>query len=82
MRVNSSYQEDVVQGYADSNGNLLKEIKKVQEEIEKINILFENVVEPKLIDSCIYELNAIQSKYEYLLQVAKERNIISELLME
>lgn len=79
MKSNNSYQEIVVEGYEDSDENILKEIKKVKEEIEKINVLFENVVEPNLIDSCIYELRAIQSKYAYLLRIAKERNIISKI---
>ena len=32
---------------------------------------FENVVDPDLIDSCIYELNAIQNRYKFLLKQMK-----------
>lgn len=32
---------------------------------------FENVVEPALIDSYIYELKAIQTRYSYLLERAR-----------
>ena len=51
---------------------ILKELKCVQMSIECINSQFENVVEPDLIDSCIYQLNAAYSKYTYLLRMIKE----------
>lgn len=60
-----------------------EEIKKVQliEELaqiqKKIDILYQNlsfVVEPELIDSCIYELNAFQCRYKFLLKLVKEED--------
>lgn len=35
---------------------------------------FENAVEPELIDCYIYEVNAIQQRYKYLLKKVKEIN--------
>jgi hypothetical protein len=32
---------------------------------------FQNVVDPDLIDSCIYEMNAVQNRYKFLLKQAK-----------
>ena len=59
----------------------IEELRKAQllEEIElirqRIDALYENlsyIVEPELIDSCIYELNAFQCRYTFLLKLVKE----------
>ena len=50
---------------------LLNELQYVQMSIECINSQFENVIEPDLIDSCIYQLNAAYLKYTYLLRILK-----------
>ena len=33
---------------------------------------FDNTTEPELVDACIFELNALQSRYDYLLRLVKE----------
>lgn len=50
---------------------LLKEIEKAQKALESAYQNFENVVDPDLIDSCIYEVNAIQHRYKFLIKQAK-----------
>lgn len=50
---------------------LLKEIYKTKLAMETAYSNFENVVDPDLIDSCIYELNAVQNRYKFLLKQAK-----------
>lgn len=50
---------------------LLTEINKTKIALEAAYSNFENVVDPDLIDSCIYELNAVQNRYKYLLKEAK-----------
>ncbi len=32
---------------------------------------FNYVYEPELVDACVYEINSLQAKYNYLLRVAK-----------
>ena len=54
---------------------LIKEINKTKLALEAAYSQFEYVVDPDLIDSCIYELNAIQKRYRYLLKQAKASNI-------
>lgn len=36
---------------------------------------FEFITEPLLIDSCIYEISALQNKYSYYLKLCKERGL-------
>lgn len=51
---------------------LLFEIEKTKKDLETAYQHFENVVDPDLIDSCIYEVNAIQHRYKFLLRQAKK----------
>lgn len=50
---------------------LIKEINKTKYALEAAYSKFEYVVDPDLIDSCIYEMNAIQNRYKYLIKLAK-----------
>jgi|GEM_PF-323378 Protein of unknown function (DUF2508). len=53
---------------------LIEEIHKTKLAMEAAYSNFQNVVDPDLIDSCIYELNAVQNKYKFLLKQAKATN--------
>lgn len=48
--------------------NLIKEIEDLKQALETANSNFENVCDPDLIDSYIYEINAISFRYRYLLK--------------
>ncbi len=50
---------------------LINEINKTKNALEAAYSQFEYVVDPDLIDSCIYEMNAIQNRYKYLIKLAK-----------
>lgn len=51
---------------------LMRELKEVQESLERAYENFSYVIEPELIDCCIYELNAGQMRYKFLLKQMKE----------
>lgn len=51
---------------------LLKEIAETKSELDSAYAKFQNVVDPDLIDSSIYEVNAVQKRYKFLLRCAKE----------
>ena len=50
---------------------LIDEINKTKIAMEAAYSNFQNVVDPDLIDSCIYELNAVQNRYKFLIRQAK-----------
>ena len=50
---------------------LLNDIAQVKYELDNAYSNFENVVDPDLIDSYIFEVNAIQKRYKFLLKYAK-----------
>jgi hypothetical protein len=51
---------------------LLNEIQRTKIALEAAYSNFENVVDPDLIDCYIYEVNAAQKRYKFLLKRAKE----------
>lgn len=53
---------------------LLEELKKTKIALESAYSNFENVVDPDLIDCYIYEVNAVQHRYKFLLRQVKEMN--------
>ena len=50
---------------------LISEINKTKLALDAVYSNFENAVDPDLIDSCIYEMNAVQNRYKFLLKQAK-----------
>ena len=54
---------------------LLSELEKTKWALDSARSNFENVVEPDLIDCYIYELQAVQMRYKFLLEKAKQSNI-------
>ena len=51
---------------------LLSEINRTQLALETAYSNFENVSDPDLVDCYIYEMNAIQFRYKYLMKQMKE----------
>ena len=51
---------------------LLDDLKKAKNDLELAYSNFENVVDPDLIDSCIYQVNAVQLRYKFLLGRVKQ----------
>ncbi len=51
---------------------LLEEIELIRQRIDSLYKNLSYIVEPELIDSCIYELNAFQCRYTFLLKLVKE----------
>lgn len=51
---------------------LKKQIAQVQQEIKYAYGRLDMVTDPDMIDSCIYELKSLQSKYNHLIQKIKK----------
>ena len=51
---------------------LLDDLQRTKSDLELANANFELVVEPDLIDSCIYQVNAAQIRYKFLLRRVKQ----------
>ena len=51
---------------------LLKELHATRLELETAYSVFENAVDPDLVSSSIYRINAVQERYQFLLKQIKK----------
>lgn len=51
---------------------LLDDLEKARYDLALAYDNFENAMEPDLIDCCIYQVNALQMRYKFLLTKAKQ----------
>lgn len=54
---------------------LLSQLEEVKQNLDLVYMKFEYATEASLIDCYIYELKALQMKYEYLMQKVKSRGL-------
>lgn len=57
---------------APDKSQLLYDIDKTKNALDTAYSNFENVVDPDLIDCYIYEVNAVQKRYKFLLDQARQ----------
>ena len=50
---------------------LFNELNDIRGALRAAYSRFDNITSPELVDSCIFELNAIESRYNYLLHAIK-----------
>ncbi len=58
-----------------AKAELLQEIEDIKLSLETAHSNFENACDPDLVDSCIYEMNAIQHRYKYLLRQVRSLEV-------
>ena len=58
---------------------ILEDLARTKQALDNAYDQFENVVDPDLIDCYIYEVNAVQQKYKYLLKMAKQLQITPKI---
>ena len=66
MKIHASATKD------DSYASLLQDIERTKGDLQNAYSHFDNAIEPDMIDSCIYQVNAIQNRYHFLLQQLKQ----------
>lgn len=58
--------------------DLLQEIQETKQEWQNMQQVYNELQDPGLIEAVIYRLNAAERKYEYLLQLAKNRKVVNK----
>ena len=73
----NNQKKNLTASYQDEKENidLLSAIDAAKKEIETANNRFNNTWDNELISSHIYQMQAAQSRYQYLLRLAKQKNL-------
>ena len=58
-----------------ANRQLLEEYYDTLVQLRQLRAAFQQVTDLELITACVYEMNAMQQRYSYLLQRIKEEKI-------
>ncbi|MCL1820636.1 MAG: DUF2508 family protein [Oscillospiraceae bacterium] len=56
-------------------GNILHQTRELLEQIRLTRLQFDQALEPELIEAYVFELNALQAKYNYFLRLAREMEL-------
>ena len=59
----------------DFKSRLLEDLEYVTERLERIRESYDMTSEPEMVESLIYEERAMKARFDYLIRIAKERNI-------
>ena len=66
------------QGPLEDELSVISSADVLRRELEDLHNRFDQVTDPTLIDSIIYEMQAVQLRYMYHLDLCKERGIVCE----
>ena len=58
---------------------ILATLEKLKKDLDNIHLSLDAVTDPDLIDSFIYEMNAINMRYKVYLNICKEKGLISAM---
>jgi hypothetical protein len=60
--------------------DIIVNLNSLNSELKSIHSCLDNVTDPILIDSYIYEIKALNMKYKYYLKMCKEKGIVANLM--
>jgi hypothetical protein len=58
---------------------ILATLEKLTKDLDNIHRSLDAVTDPDLIDSYIYEMNAVNMRYKFYLQMCKDRGLVSAM---
>lgn len=64
------------------NQRLLEEYYDVLVQLRHVRSVFQQVTDPELINACVYEMNALQQRYTFLLQRIKAEKLTALRVMK
>ena len=68
--------KDIVHnGQSEENYDIYESIKKAKKDWDNAKNIFENVTNPDLVDYAIYNVDAAEKRYMYLLKQIKNGNV-------
>jgi len=70
LRARALKKEDIV---------ILAAMEKLRQDLDRIHRSLDAVTDPDLIDSFVYELNAVNMRYKFYLTMCKEKGLVSAM---
>ncbi len=61
------------------NQALINDIEEIKRQIESVQTRFDMLSDGNLVEATIYEERALKARYAYLLYLARERKVYSEI---
>ncbi len=61
----------------DDNKRIIDMLYDVKKELDYVHQEFDNITDAILIDSFIYEIQALNMKYQYYIKLCKEKGLIA-----
>lgn len=61
---------------------LLENLNKTKKDLEQARASFNYVVAPELIEACVYEINSLQARYNYLLKLLREKELDASKILK
>ncbi len=58
---------------------ILLELEEVKNQLEHAQLLFNSQTNLDLIDSCIYQIDSLEAKYNYLIKEARKKGIKNDI---
>ena len=58
---------------------IITTLEKLKKDLESTHHALDNVTDPDLIDSYVFELNAINMRYKVYLQMSKDRGLVAAM---
>ncbi len=58
---------------------ILLELAEVKDQLEHAQLLFNSQTNLDLIDSCIYQIDSLEAKYNYLIKEARKKGIKTDI---
>ena len=70
MRKINRFRRDIARD--SSMQDMFNELTELRAELDEAYMRFDLATEPELVDACVYEISAAQSRYNYQLRLIKE----------
>ncbi len=67
-----------IKNESEDNEQIKNMLENIKRELEFVHSSFDYITDDALIDSYIYEIKALNMKYQYYIKLCKEKGLIAE----
>ncbi|MCL2593082.1 MAG: YaaL family protein [Defluviitaleaceae bacterium] len=64
---------------SEEDGVIVKTLENLKHDLESARNCLDNITDPILIDSYIFEIASLNSRYQYYLKLCKDKGIVADI---